>query len=333
MTEKKPEPPKEVWLYTDKVAACWWRVKQMPPKEVEKLGVTLIGHFVPATALDELREQLEAAEQAHETTKRTVVNVIGGEVEGAPTHTLNYLQRLRELVDKEQQSSKGLEFLGRLNEGLSEPLPCGHPLECWEEREPGNERCLWCEDKKRAEAAETENKRLTAIVNTQKHALENANINAEHYAKKLAEVTTQRDDVFDQIEMLRRRCGDDGETIGDLTIKLAEAEAERDTLERLHKQVVELSIARYRDIEVLTAERDGWREAARRKADSNIARREALEGRNEALTAALLKAESYCSTMAANSDDVVRPGFRVARDYVRALIDELPALKETEPTE
>lgn len=40
--------------------------------------------------------------EASEALLTTVVNIIGGEVEGAPTHRVNFLQRLRELVQREK---------------------------------------------------------------------------------------------------------------------------------------------------------------------------------------------------------------------------------------
>lgn len=48
-----------------------------------------------------LKDQIEMLEQELAATQVTVVAIIGGEVEGRPTSTINYLQRLRELVDFE----------------------------------------------------------------------------------------------------------------------------------------------------------------------------------------------------------------------------------------
>lgn len=61
----------------------------------------------------ELRVRAEKAEaralfelESREVAARTVVSIIGGHVEGAPTLTINYLQRLRALVEIEAERDR-----------------------------------------------------------------------------------------------------------------------------------------------------------------------------------------------------------------------------------
>lgn len=49
------------------------------------------------------RKKLTFEKELHHTTKQTVVATIGGTVEGRPTQTINYLQRLRELMRNEER--------------------------------------------------------------------------------------------------------------------------------------------------------------------------------------------------------------------------------------
>lgn len=60
---------------------------------IEKLGVQL----------RELRDKLRVEKGCREANKHAVATTVGGIVEGAPTSTLNYLQRLRELVEIEKR--------------------------------------------------------------------------------------------------------------------------------------------------------------------------------------------------------------------------------------
>lgn len=54
----------------------------------------------------DLSRQALLKEQDNQAIKQSIVDTVGGHVEGQPTNTLNYLQRLRELVIIE----KGLDF-------------------------------------------------------------------------------------------------------------------------------------------------------------------------------------------------------------------------------
>ena len=56
--------------------------------------------------LEDAEERARFEKEGREVQARTVVSVIGGTVEGAPTQTINYLQRLRELVQVEKESAE-----------------------------------------------------------------------------------------------------------------------------------------------------------------------------------------------------------------------------------
>jgi 2-iminoacetate synthase ThiH len=51
----------------------------------------------------DLAERIEALEAAAKAQMAVILGTIGGTVEGRPTSALNYLQRLRQLVENEDR--------------------------------------------------------------------------------------------------------------------------------------------------------------------------------------------------------------------------------------
>lgn len=49
------------------------------------------------------RKKIEICNEGELAVRHSIVDTIGGVVEGMPTNTINYLQRLRELVDVEKR--------------------------------------------------------------------------------------------------------------------------------------------------------------------------------------------------------------------------------------
>lgn len=56
-----------------------------------------------ADLIEELSRQADISKQETNAIRWSVVGTVGGQVEGMPTQTINYLQRLRELVENEQE--------------------------------------------------------------------------------------------------------------------------------------------------------------------------------------------------------------------------------------
>ncbi len=58
------------------------------------------------TERDEAHAEVKLEKQLREACKASIVDTVGGSVEGAPTHSGNYLQRLRELVAAEAEVAR-----------------------------------------------------------------------------------------------------------------------------------------------------------------------------------------------------------------------------------
>jgi len=90
-------------------------------KEVEQLkGAIALGQYNCDAVYDDLRDERDLARAETAALKFTIVTTIGGTVEGAPTHELNYLQRLRELVATEQERDAAVAALRVIRGPLAE---------------------------------------------------------------------------------------------------------------------------------------------------------------------------------------------------------------------
>ena len=119
--------------------------------------------------VDELRVKLAAAERELQLEKdcraanaTAVVQTVGGQVEGRPTNTSNYLQRLRVLVGIELERNEILAFMAgtSLCEACSVKrkehlISLGEPGHTWQER---------------AETAEREVVRLSVLIGRSIHS-------------------------------------------------------------------------------------------------------------------------------------------------------------------
>lgn len=94
------------------------RAKDVYPDNTETLknaladSRRLLRKYVAAEDENEkLKAEVKMLRDTEKTQVNHVVSIIGGTVEGRPTLTINYLQRLRELVDKEVENDRVREAL------------------------------------------------------------------------------------------------------------------------------------------------------------------------------------------------------------------------------
>lgn len=118
------------------------------------------------------------------------------------------IARLRENAREEARANPHL-MLGRIANCLSEPLECGHPLDCWDEPE-GSQRCAWCHEvssfRAELEAKEAElAERRTAAIDARR---ELGDLHAENIATQeaLAEAKAENERLCKTQNAIRQAC-------------------------------------------------------------------------------------------------------------------------------